>query len=383
MGTKIIKTNGSVLVEIPDATVNDDVCSIILVGKNLLDYGSYIETGIIRILENFSYNEAPLSPLEGQIWHNNSENKINFYNGTTWISILDKTDKDIYDSEIAQIEQEITSINGTLSVITEELQNKYATLDDLNSEISERKSVDTDMLSQITTEVSDRKSADNALELEKVNRSGDTMSGELTVNSNIISTGYIYAGADIDVGNGYSLFVKNSLGTVFGSTKINSDNGISWFIGSDPDVHTTEMTLNPDGSIITTKGTVAFLSDITHITTTITTSGNVGDANSYTIFKTVDTNMASGYRVRIVGQSPAFNGEGMQTINFPIKLNGIFPGSWGVSTYFQNYGNTQNHDSYMNVVTVPSLTSMILNCNGTYHGANEYPMYGMWWIEGW
>jgi hypothetical protein len=65
------KTNGNTLVTVNDATV-DNSTSLTFVGRNYSGYGDYIDQNFLYLLESSANTTAPSSPLQGQLWFNNS-----------------------------------------------------------------------------------------------------------------------------------------------------------------------------------------------------------------------------------------------------------------------------------------------------------------------
>ncbi len=74
-------TNGGSLVTVEDGTI-DQSTSLKLVGKNYAGYGEIQNENFIHLLENFSSANQPAGPLNGQIWFDNSQKKLKFYDGT-------------------------------------------------------------------------------------------------------------------------------------------------------------------------------------------------------------------------------------------------------------------------------------------------------------
>ncbi len=77
-------SNGETLVDIPDGKVDFATTSLNLVGKNVAGYGFYQNTNFVQLLENFSNNFAPDSPIKGQLWFDSDSNSLKVYNGTTF-----------------------------------------------------------------------------------------------------------------------------------------------------------------------------------------------------------------------------------------------------------------------------------------------------------
>ena len=63
----INKTDGSVLVEVVDGTINQTATDITLIGKNSSSYGEFINENLVHILENFADSISPSNPIIVQI----------------------------------------------------------------------------------------------------------------------------------------------------------------------------------------------------------------------------------------------------------------------------------------------------------------------------
>ena len=75
----IINTyNGNQLTVIADGTV-DNTTELSLVGKNYSGYGTFQNDNFIYLLENFANVSAPTKPISGQLWFDNSSNKLKVY----------------------------------------------------------------------------------------------------------------------------------------------------------------------------------------------------------------------------------------------------------------------------------------------------------------
>lgn len=82
MTYKINKTDGTLLVEIPDGSFNVDSTSITLIGKNVTSFGESINENLVKMLENFASTTQPEHAIKGQLWFNTTNNRIYVYNGT-------------------------------------------------------------------------------------------------------------------------------------------------------------------------------------------------------------------------------------------------------------------------------------------------------------
>ena len=86
MGYKINKTDGSLLVDLVDTTVDSETTNLTLVGKGYAGYGEIFNENLIKLLENFSSVTAPTTPITGQLWYDSSESRLKVYSGTLWKS---------------------------------------------------------------------------------------------------------------------------------------------------------------------------------------------------------------------------------------------------------------------------------------------------------
>lgn len=85
----IYKSDGSFFVTIEDGQINTANSSLTLLGKNVVNYGQYENTNLVKLLENFSNNSSPANPLAGQLWFDKTSNvlRLKVFNGTSWNNI--------------------------------------------------------------------------------------------------------------------------------------------------------------------------------------------------------------------------------------------------------------------------------------------------------
>ena len=76
---------GTITVE--DSSINTDT-SLQLIGRNLQDYGSSVNTNFLQMLENFADANPPGNPVEGQLWYDTTAgiDQLKIYDGTQWVS---------------------------------------------------------------------------------------------------------------------------------------------------------------------------------------------------------------------------------------------------------------------------------------------------------
>lgn len=82
MAYKINKTDGSLVTEIIDGSIDQTSTSITLIGKNLPSYGEFINENFVKILENFANSTMPDNPIVGQLWFDTAEGRIKVYDGS-------------------------------------------------------------------------------------------------------------------------------------------------------------------------------------------------------------------------------------------------------------------------------------------------------------
>lgn len=117
----INKTNGSVVTTIADGTVDLTTTSIGLIGRHYAAYGEIINEDLVKMLENFSNNTSPASPLKGQLWFNAVDESIMVNisdnpNSPQWLNITKAT---VSSTEpVSSIEGSIwfDSLSNTLKV---------------------------------------------------------------------------------------------------------------------------------------------------------------------------------------------------------------------------------------------------------------------------
>lgn len=80
----INKTDGTILTEIVDGTIDQVSTDLTLLGKNSSSYGEYWNENFLHMLENFASNITPLHPIVGQLWYDTGENRLKIYDGAAF-----------------------------------------------------------------------------------------------------------------------------------------------------------------------------------------------------------------------------------------------------------------------------------------------------------
>jgi len=68
---------------VQDGVVNTQT-DLSLIGKGYAGYGESIAENFLHLLENFSNTSAPTKPIQGQLWWDSTNSKLQVYNGTAW-----------------------------------------------------------------------------------------------------------------------------------------------------------------------------------------------------------------------------------------------------------------------------------------------------------
>lgn len=84
MAYTIKLTNGQNLVTIADGAIDTSYSSINLFGKNCAGYGALQVENFVHILENFAYATPPANPIQGQLWYDSANKRLNIRTDTQW-----------------------------------------------------------------------------------------------------------------------------------------------------------------------------------------------------------------------------------------------------------------------------------------------------------
>lgn len=82
----IYNNDGTVLTTLAEGDVDNESTSLSLVGKNLNNYGEYINQNFVKLLNNFasSPGNEPQSPQTGQLWFNTLTKRLTVYDGSSF-----------------------------------------------------------------------------------------------------------------------------------------------------------------------------------------------------------------------------------------------------------------------------------------------------------
>ena len=114
MSYTIKLTNDSTLAVIADQTNDQISTSLVLVGKNLNNYGEYVNNNFVGLLENFADIVEPRSPLVGQTWFDKSEGRLKVYSTGTFKPVGGPIISNIEPSGAVKGDMWIDTVNGVL-----------------------------------------------------------------------------------------------------------------------------------------------------------------------------------------------------------------------------------------------------------------------------
>jgi hypothetical protein len=86
MAYTIYNNDGSILLNLPDSSVDDVTTSLYLIGKNVNNYGEYFNNNLVKLLTSFANTAGnePINPQTGQLFFNKSTGRLTVYNGVSF-----------------------------------------------------------------------------------------------------------------------------------------------------------------------------------------------------------------------------------------------------------------------------------------------------------
>ena len=84
MAYKINNTFGTLLVTLADGTIDTATTDLTLIGKGYAGFGEKLNENLVKLLENFNNTSAPNNKIQGQLWFDQTNKRINVWTGTKW-----------------------------------------------------------------------------------------------------------------------------------------------------------------------------------------------------------------------------------------------------------------------------------------------------------
>lgn len=183
-------------------TRDDSSTPIVIYGKGYTNYGERIQENLLHILENFASAAPPSNPVEGQLWFDNDNAKLYVYDGASFAEIgsSNATVSSSPPTGASPGDFWFNTNNQTLYVYNGGTWDAYTKLADFTSHVNngtpasqhigvaDRDFLDRTNSSTVTATELDRvKNVTSPIQTqlnERVRKSGDTMTGFLTLHDN-------------------------------------------------------------------------------------------------------------------------------------------------------------------------------------------------------
>jgi len=118
MAYKINNTFGTLLVTLPDGTIDTATTDLTLFGKGYAGFGEKLNENFVKILENFNNTTAPVNKIQGQLWFDQTNKQINVYTGAKWKPVGSTTNSATSPANAVQGDLWFDTNNNQLYVYT-------------------------------------------------------------------------------------------------------------------------------------------------------------------------------------------------------------------------------------------------------------------------
>jgi hypothetical protein len=118
MAYKINNTFGTLLVTLPDGTIDTATTDLTLFGKGYAGFGEKLNENFVKILENFNNTSAPANKIQGQLWFDQTNKQINVYTGAKWKPVGSTTNSATSPTNAVQGDLWFDTANRQLYVYT-------------------------------------------------------------------------------------------------------------------------------------------------------------------------------------------------------------------------------------------------------------------------
>lgn len=118
MAYKINNTFGTLLVTLPDGTIDTATTDLTLFGKGYAGFGEKLNENFVQLLENFNNTSAPDNKIQGQLWFDQTNKQINVYTGAKWKPVGSTTNSTTSPTNAVQGDLWFDTANNQLYVYT-------------------------------------------------------------------------------------------------------------------------------------------------------------------------------------------------------------------------------------------------------------------------
>ena len=118
MAYKINNTFGTLLVSLPDGTIDTAATDLTLFGKGYAGFGEKLNENFVKILENFNNTSSPANKIQGQLWFDQTNKQINVYTGAKWKPVGSTTNSATSPTNAVQGDLWFDTANTQLYVYT-------------------------------------------------------------------------------------------------------------------------------------------------------------------------------------------------------------------------------------------------------------------------
>ena len=81
MAYTILRTDGTVLARVADASINSTATSVTFLGRDFTGYGQYYNQDLVTLLTNSARSTPPVHPTQGELWYDVSSKSLIVYDG--------------------------------------------------------------------------------------------------------------------------------------------------------------------------------------------------------------------------------------------------------------------------------------------------------------
>lgn len=208
--------------------------SLVLIGKGVPDYGGdLIQGNILHLTENFANATAPVYPIEGQLWFNNTTDQLWVYDGAAWKKLVvsagldtaldlnaqrisNLADPSAPQDAITKAYGDTTYVNAGGDTVTGFLSISLTPTSALHA--ANKQYVDDEISAVVISGSGGATAYTDAQVATRVAKAGDTMTGDLNIsaaNLNVLN-------GNVVITNGSILFLGTSSGIDLGNARISS-----------------------------------------------------------------------------------------------------------------------------------------------------------------